>query len=960
MNSNNDELLEVFRRTRELNLCPNRIWAVAGENLPKLVPDFNLLPGAGDRFDEHGNHNKHNECTPDFCEYSQRDFTAVKQRHECKDAKCLKLQGQFSRIMLERAAHNGQSTAWNLAGDNILEPLQPYMAISHVWSDGTGTGAWKGGEVNECLYEFFKKIAKEFQCVGIWWDTLCIPREKAARSKAIRKIQNNYEDARITLVHDCFLRNWEWDPETACFAILMSPWFSRGWTALELTKSRRVKVIFKGVYGPIIKDLDEEILAKNDELNSPRKEASRIIRNLRKDFTTLNDLLTVLSSRHTSWPKDIATISALLVDVIPQELQQDTYKSILKKIGRLSHGHLFHNAVTMSQGFGWCPAKLFDMPLDSSNASLIISRDGDIEGKWRVIPVDAELENKCCWDSTHSLIRRELQYALRSPKKCQLLAECGIGSVGRALLVREMQEIFLFQYVGTVYFRQKLREEEGNWIERSITISSYRGNDKKIVSDRNWKTGDREEIAHSNKENPADGASEAERFRCAIWRGDYQTFHELIEKTSLDAPDQLGRRPLHLAAERTQKPMVEDLLRWKVDLNVRVDGMAKDKDGNTALHIAAQLGLSSVTKLLIKKSVIDVKGYNNLTPLHLAAISGHITVVELLQGANVEAKDNKIGWTPLHCAADYGDQNIVKLLIERGAKVNIKDDRVGWTPLHFAAMNGHKAVVSLLLEKGADITAKDKYDWTPQQFAEINDHTEVLELLHGTGSGNVFANEVRWTSLHCKAINNQRGLIKQLIDDDFEILLNDKDKSWKPLQFAAENELETTVRRLLDAGANIEAKCGQTPLHWAAEHGSKALTRLLLERGINKEAKTQDGRAPLHYAAEGGHEVVAQLLLQVGADKEAKSQDGCTPLHGAAIGGHGAVARLLLGVDADKEAKARGGCTPLHNAAERGHEAVTRLLLENGADKEAKDSDSRTPLHYAAAKGHKAVACLLK
>jgi ankyrin repeat protein len=268
-----------------------------------------------------------------------------------------------------------------------------------------------------------------------------------------------------------------------------------------------------------------------------------------------------------------------------------------------------------------------------------------------------------------------------------------------------MQETFLFQYVGTVYFRQQLRVEEGNWIERSITISSYGGNDKKMVSHRNWKTGDREETAHSNqdKENPADDACEAERFRCAIWRGDYRTFHKLIEKTILDAPDQFGRRPLHLAAERTHKPMVEDLLLLKVDLNARcdhgqtalhraawggstaivkllqnrVDETAKDKDGNTALHIAAQLGLSSVTKLLIKKSAIDVKGYKNLTPLHLAAISGHITVVELLEGANIEAKDNKIGWTPLHCAADYGDQNIVKLLIERGAEVNIQDDRVG-------------------------------------------------------------------------------------------------------------------------------------------------------------------------------------------------------------------------------------------------------------------------------------------
>src|SRR5271156_6840007 len=111
----------------------------------------------------------------------------------------------------------------------MIEHPRPHMAISHVWSDGTGAGAWPDGEVNECLYKYFKRIAQQFQCEGIWWDTLCIPKEKAAREKAIRKIQSNYENARITLVHDIFLRSWKWDRKTACFAILMSPWFSRGW-----------------------------------------------------------------------------------------------------------------------------------------------------------------------------------------------------------------------------------------------------------------------------------------------------------------------------------------------------------------------------------------------------------------------------------------------------------------------------------------------------------------------------------------------------------------------------------------------------------------------------------------------------------------------------------------------------------------------------------------------------------
>ncbi|OQE16555.1 hypothetical protein PENFLA_c027G10004 [Penicillium flavigenum] len=993
MDSDSDELLNVIQITQELGFCPNRVWAVAGENLQRLVPDSILTMGTGDKLDKCGNPNKHDECTPSFCEYSQRDFTSVRQRHECKEAQCMQLRGRFSRVTLERAALVGKSTVWNLAGDSMIEYPHPYMAISHVWSDGTGTGAWKDGDVNECLYTFFQDIAKQFQCVGIWWDTLCIPREKVARIKAIRQIQRSYEDARITLVHDCFLRNWEWSPTTACFAILMSPWFSRGWTALELAKSRKVKVIFKGSFGPVIKDLDEDILAVEGEPDGPRKEASRIIWSLRRDFTTLNDLLTVLRSRFTSWPKDIATISALLVGVIPHELQQNTYKSILKKIGRLSHGHLFHNAVTMSKGFSWCPTTLFDMPLDFSEASLRILGDGDVYGIWRVVPVIAGFEFKkmCRWDSTHPLIRRQLQNNLRCPEKCQFLAECGTTQVRRALLVKKLQEKSRYQYIGAIHFHQDLIVESGK--ERIVTITSdqYQGR----AAPDHWGNvltrGDRGDGPHLNikrrRESQSDTASKAEMLRRATWRGDYRMFKDVVERASLGVPDQLGRLPLHLAAERGHRQMVQDIVSHKVDLNARCnngqtalhraawggspavlkllqnrsDEFMKDNNGNTALHLAAQMGFASIAKLLINERTIDMGGCNNLTPLHFAAMGGYEEVAQLLKYANLEARDNKIGWTPLHCAADNGNQKLVKLLIERGAEVNAKDDQVGWTPLHFAAMNGHKAVVDILLKKGAKNFAKDKYGWTPGQFAEINRHTVVMTLLPGNDVNAIFSNKDHWTPLHCRAINNQPGLVKLLVGNGADLYLNKKVKTWTPLQFAAESGLGTTIRRLLEKSGDVQSVDFQTLLHHAAERGYEELTRSLLEAGAPKEAEALDSWTPLHRAAQHGHKAVTQLLVDAGANKEVQTTDGRTPLHYAAKHGHEEIVWLLLEAGANKEAKAwsLNGYTPLHDSATSGHELVTRLLLKAGADKEAQAQNDQTPLHYAVASGHDAIVRLL-
>ncbi|KAJ5662685.1 hypothetical protein N7462_011611 [Penicillium macrosclerotiorum] len=990
MELEHDEVLEAFQRAKTLNLCPNRLWTVAGENLPKVLPDCDLTPVVGDIIKEH------EECTAGFCEYSLRDFTSVQQRHECKNnsegigsEQCTQIQGRFPSATRDKAALEGRPTVWNLAGDAMLEPPRPYMAISHVWADGTGTGAWQAGTVNECLYVFFESIAKHFQCEGIWWDTLCIPREKAARTVAIQKIETNYEDARITLVHDLFLRSWEWDPQTACFAILMSPWFSRGWTALELTKSRKIKVIFKGRHGPVIKDLDEEILATEDDPEGPRKEASRIIRNLRKDVTTLklNDLLTVLRSRHTSWPKDMAVISALLVGLAPAQQQQETYRRILKRFGQIPPGHLFHNAVTMSKGFSWCPTSLFEMPLDSSDASLRVLENGDLEGKWRVLPADrfVGLESRFWSDIMHPLTAREVQRALKNNQSCHLLAECGEPLIKRALLVRQTNLADSYQYIGSLTFRQEVTKEEGDWVEKKVIISGHREDDQQLKLNRQL---NEEKIIIRSKaletDNSLTMASEISIFHAAIWHGDYNTFSNLIKRVSLSIPDQLGRRPLHLAAERADARMVQDLVKG-VDLNIQcdrgqtalhsavlggsasvvttllqngIDRRVRDQDGNTALHIAAQMGSIRVVELLVNDAMDD-RGHNDLTPLHMAIINGHEPVVKFLEGADLCVRDNKFGWTPLHCAADYGDPELVRLLIERGAKIDAVDNCAGWTSLHVAAINGYQDVVCLLLEHGARPT-KDKCGWTVHHFAEINQHAEVLKLLPSESTSLPPAGNLPSMPLHSRAINNQPCLAKLLIDKGADVYLKPRANGWSFLEVAAENNLKTAIQWQLKHTILSEAKERTKLLHYAAEHGYEALMRILLDVGADVDHKTKNGWTALQRASQRGHVAVVRLLLQAGADKETKRPPSLTrPLHLAADEGHVGVVQLLLEARVNIEAQDSLGATPLFLASQGGHKPTVQLLLEAGADLKANGENRNTPLVVAAHKGHDEVFQIL-
>jgi len=1011
--SDREDLLEAFQRARtELKLCPNRLWAVAGENLPKLLPDFKKIPSKQKRRGAYSDEDDHQSCTFDFCEYSQRDFTAVQQRHECKDANCMQLRGLFPRDVLNYAASNEKSTVWKLSGDAMLDPPRSYMAISHVWSDGTGAGAWQDGRVNECLYAYFRGIAEQFSCDGIWWDTICIPREKAARNKAIRNIQNNYQDAKITLVHDCFLRNWRWDRETACFAILMSPWFSRGWTALELAKSRKVKVIFKGRSGPIIKDLDEEILAKDGEPDGPRKEASRIIQSLRKDITSLNDLLTVLGPRYTSWPKDLAIISALLVSVAPEEKQQTVYRTILRKIGWLSHGHLFHNSATMSEDFRWCPTSLFNMPVDSSSSPRLTIHDDGVHGWWRFKKVDETTEAKCSWVGSHPLIRRILEKSLKY-RQCALLAKCGTGPVREALLVNKIQGSH-YAYVGALFFRQ---DYTGHWTEAEVVISHLG-----FAKEEEVESGSSESLDHNYLSDKADftsqrddsgktSSSDIEIFRRAIWRGDWMTVARLSGKSEVYIPDSLGWSPLHFAAERGDSAMVGLLNSnlcshsgvnfrskdgrtalhravWagspstvEVLLHDQIDPLIVDNDGNLALHIAAQMGFKPMINILEKYTSLSATGCNKLTALHYAIINRHPTMASLLleRGAKITAREAKLGWTPLHCAACVGDEKVVEKLIAMGAKVDSKDRRAGWTPLHLAAINRHSRVMQLLMDNYGDSEDEDDYGWTPKRFSRVAARLENLDLQRDANTNSdTPRNNIRWTMLHCMAINSPDDLLKFLVKKRGRTVSYGQDKDWSPLLYAAKKGLRAPTKWLLYESHDLEQRdsSGLTALSLAAKEGHTFIVDLLLHSGANVDAKDEDYCTPISWAARSGHIGVVEILLEKRARIMEWNMARLPPLVWAARMGHVAIVEMLLGRGANIEGWSVRGLNDPEYAYARDKEK--RQLKDFGQLKDS-DSDDKnyesdtssgnesesdydyglSPLSWAANMGHEAVVELL-
>lgn len=324
--------------------CPTRLWNLIKASDRQEV-DLPAIAYFARRLHRDLGY-KHSNCTEDYCPFNDDNSTLVEQLHKCEQGPCKEV--VFLPTEVEQAVTQDLPAVWSLKQPSAVDCWQgKYIAISHVWADGTGVGLKRPGNVNSCLWDYFANVAERLGCQGIWWDTICMPITRDSRQKVISNMHENYERAEYTVVHDTSLAEFEWrDDGTPCIALALSPWFTRGWTALELYLSKKVVVLFKdpdrSSSKPLLKDLDLEILAQDIAFAHPGHWlVSCIIQRLRcqkrNEALDIQGLLAILQPRTTSWARDRMIIAGLIVRP-PAFNSTDPPKLITRKFFTRSDG----------------------------------------------------------------------------------------------------------------------------------------------------------------------------------------------------------------------------------------------------------------------------------------------------------------------------------------------------------------------------------------------------------------------------------------------------------------------------------------------------------------------------------------------------------------------------------------------------------------------------------------------
>ncbi|PTB41444.1 uncharacterized protein TrAFT101_009948 [Trichoderma asperellum] len=190
---------------------------------------------------------------------------------------------------------------------------------------------------------------------------------------------------------------------------------------------------------------------------------------------------------------------------------------------------------------------------------------------------------------------------------------------------------------------------------------------------------------------------------------------------------------LHLAMQCAEFPVIEYVLS---DGLGSLDVNARDKDGNTPLHIAAMHGRTQAVKLLLEQKEINdaIANSQGKLPIDLARTPEIFQLLQLSRSLFTDTKVQQV--QDLIAKGDYEtlaqvlEESRLKTMLDINSTEFVSDPAVvqaGGTLLHEAAKKKNIQLIQVLLLHGADPFRRDRRGKLPQSITSDDNVKAILK-----------------------------------------------------------------------------------------------------------------------------------------------------------------------------------------------------------------------------------------
>ena len=219
---------------------------------------------------------------------------------------------------------------------------------------------------------------------------------------------------------------------------------------------------------------------------------------------------------------------------------------------------------------------------------------------------------------------------------------------------------------------------------------------------------------------------------------------------------------------------------------------------------------------------------------------------------------------------------------------------------------------------------------------------------------NVFATENNSESLKRAVLANDINAVENFINQGQNINERD-DKGYTPLHYALLKNRFEIARKLIDAGANVNAPSsenGMTPLLIATSRANRLqekAQKIMEQSEGNVKKRVSEIKLKKYIAKQmNSARKILEILIEAGADLNQETPLG-TPLMNAATNPWNAdIIDILIKSGADVNIRDRNGRTALFYGEIFGGDSISTKLLSYGADISVKDNSGKTYMEITA------------